>query len=89
MRTIWKYELDLLKDGGINDIAMPLHAKALTVQNQRGALCLWVECDPQEPMAERRFIIVGTGFSFCSDGMSYVGTLQDRQFVWHVYEVTG
>lgn len=84
---IWKHPLALRE---LNRIRMPKGARILTVAEQNGTGCLWEIHDVSQSneMVERVFQIVGTGHSFDSAPMMYVGTYQTSgNFVWHVFEV--
>ena len=49
---------------------------------------MWVLVDPNKPIGERTFAIVGTGYPMPDDiPMTYLDTVQIRSFVWHVFEV--
>lgn len=83
MRTIWKYEVGL---GEINTLVMPEDAELLRFDMQNGAMCLWAVVDDANQRESRRFRVAGTGFEL-RDLDRYVGTTQDGQFVWHLFEV--
>jgi len=85
MITIWK---SVLLDS-YDVIAMPENAQVLCVQMQRGQVCMWYMCDPSQPKVKRLFRVVGTGHEMSSGNMnemSYVGTVQHNDLVWHVFE---
>lgn len=86
MKTIWKFPL-VLKT--FQKIAMPSQAQVLTVQMQSDALCLWAIVNPEAPIEQRDFIIAGTGDPqpFDEADLRYIGSVQQRAFVWHVFEL--
>ena len=87
MITIYKYPLDIID---MQKIYMPRGAKILTVQMQGKQLCLWAEVDTKNQLDARRIAIVGTGSpapEFLVGYSQYISTVQERTFVWHVYEV--
>lgn len=85
--TIWKFPL-LIRDQ--QSVSMPKDAEILTVQMQHGEACLWAEVDPTEKTEVRTILILGTGHAFRRGLMrKYIGTVQDGDFVWHVYEHDG
>jgi hypothetical protein len=47
---------------------------------------LWAEVDPDNATEERLFTIIGTGHSVNSNFPNYLGTIQDGNYVWHIYE---
>lgn len=83
MRTIYKYPL-LLTDSQI--MWLPLSAKPLSVQLQGEQLCLWAEVNAGSSGQKQVVIsIVGTGHPIPPGAVNYLGTVQQGQFVWHVY----
>lgn len=85
-QTIWKFLL-LLTDS--QSLSMPENAQLLSVQLQDGAICLWALVNPDLPVESRTFEIHGTGKPIhCDTGIlrRYIGTVQQRPFVWHVFE---
>ena len=83
-RAIWKFPLRLTAE---QDIVGRMGIRPLSVQSQRGTLTMWAEVDPDAMEAVFRVKILGTGHQF-SEGSSlfdFVGTVQQDQFVWHVY----
>lgn len=71
-------------------IEMPMGAKILTVQTQRGAPCIWALVNDDYPSEERRFIVYGTGHPLCENMQEYIGTFQldNGDLVFHVFEIT-
>ncbi len=87
MKAIWKF---LLSRAGDQEIELPRGAELLTVQVQRGVICLWAVVDPNTTERDlRTFYIVGTGHPMPENPMvEYVGTIQELEgaLVWHVFE---
>lgn len=83
-KEIWKYKLTNM--GIPQSFEIPLNARFLDVQLQGVDITLWFQVDPRIQKETRNFLIVGTGHPF--DGNSYLGTVQERQFVWHIFEVS-
>lgn len=88
MKTIHKYQLEL---AGNTSIKVPIESRILSVGNQRGNICVWVEVDTISPRTNKEptsedvyFWVVGTGHKV-PDGLKYVGTVIIEPFVWHVY----
>lgn len=82
-RVIWKFRLALTDR---QDVVMPTGAIPLCAQMQHGAITVWASVDPRSELEPRRFVIVGTGNEGPPfDGLTYLSTVQDRQFVWHVF----
>ena len=91
-RVIWKYRVP---PSGGNVIRMPRGAQILCVQTQdRGDtpfinIQLWALVNPDAPLEDRAFAVVGTGFPFDPSNWTYIGTTQhDRgALVFHTFEV--
>jgi hypothetical protein len=59
--------------------------RAVGVQRSR-EICLWAEVPDDAPVITRTFRVIGTGGDVPDPG-TYLGTVFDGTFVWHVYEV--
>lgn len=70
---------------------MPAGAKIVSVQLQREKICMWAECPYSEthPNKIRKFRVFLTGQTIPDLGLSYVGTVLNRNgdYVQHIYEV--
>lgn len=83
MRTIYKYPLDLTDS---QKLSLPVTAKPRSVQLQGDQLCLWAEIYTEVDGLKSVVIsIVGTGHPIPPGAVHYLGTVQQGQFVWHVY----
>lgn len=86
---IWKYELAVTDR---QDIEMPERAELLSVGSQRESVCLWAMVDASIDRRKTRTIeIIGTGNPVYQDmgvGRTFIGTVIDEPFVWHVFERT-
>ena len=89
MKTIWKFELELTDR---QSIIMPTGAQILSVQMQSvggrvPGLYVWALVDGSVTGSEepREFAVIGTGNPCWCDGWDFVGTVQERCFVWHVF----
>ena len=86
MRKIFKYQLKITHE---QTILMPKDAEIISVQFQRGVLCVWAIVAPSNPEKFRVFELYGTGADFPTLGMAerkYIATVQEGPFVWHVFE---
>lgn len=85
MKTIWKFPLQITAR---QTLQIPVGAKLLTVQAQGigelSRITLWAEIDDQSPKAGRKIAITGTGHDLPLG--EYVGTVQQHDFVWHIYD---
>lgn len=80
MKTIYKYNT--------GEVTMPKDAKVLKAGIQNGVVYVWAEVDTKAPIEERHFVVYGTGWEIATDrNLSYIDTVFDGPFVWHVYEV--
>ncbi len=88
MNAIWKYPFDVT-DHVI--VKVPAQSKVLCVQMQGGRPCIWVLVDPSSARTESLHLrVIGTGHQHVLiDGERYIGTVQDGQFVWHVFHGVG
>lgn len=82
--TIWKYTLS---EVGLQAISAPETREPLCVQVQNGVPCIWFTVDPESDPSPLVIRIFGTGheLDWDSGGLRYVGTYQQRIFVWHVF----
>lgn len=82
MRTIQKYNLEI-KD--VQYISVPKNHKLLCCQMQNGILRIWAEVKiGMDEDYHRKIYIFGTGNEII-EGLIYLGTVQDKHFVWHIY----
>ena len=90
---IWKYAMAHTED---QVILMPLGAKILTVQMQRGMIALWAMVDetftrsfPNAQMEPRHIGIFGTGNPMPDNPGIYINTFQeaDGMLIWHAFEL--
>jgi hypothetical protein len=82
MKVIYKYEL-------ARTIQLPIDSQVLKVGMQNGIMQMWVLVDPnQKETSQRNFEIIGTGHSFEFDYLThtYIDSLFDGPFVWHIWE---
>lgn len=92
MKTIHKYVLD--KSIMFNHIAMPIGSIILSIQNQNNEITIWAEVDTEAEMEVVEFISVYTGTNISSIERirenyirSYIGTVQIKSLVWHVFKL--
>jgi hypothetical protein len=73
---------------GVGDsVLMPVGAKILSVQVQRGVPCLWALCDPEARLVRRSLKVYGTGHPVPDNPGTFVGTFQlDDRLVFHVFD---
>ena len=85
MNIIWNYELEFKYE---QTHYLPLGYKILSVQQQRGKICVWVQIDPDRDTQEVTFFIRCTGDEIKnSKSIVYLNTVQmDDGLVWHVFK---
>lgn len=87
---IWKQHISDLR--GIYNlfetkIELPKYASILSLKVIGDDLNLWVKFNPALKITLESYTIrvVGTGFETPTDGFSYIDTIIDGMFVWHVF----
>ena len=83
MKTIWKFPLKITDR---QPILLPSQHTFLSIADQGGQLCLWVEVETTKEIVERTIWIVGTGNPIPRAAAAFIGTVLMRPGVWHVYE---
>lgn len=86
MATIWKFKLDICD---FQEIEMPIGSTILCFQMNDNIPCIWASVNEDAPRIKRSFVIVGTGNPMPTPTgvRTYIGTVQERIFVWHLFEV--
>ena len=87
MKTIYKYKIPEFE----GELKLPKGAKILTTQvKDDEGMCIWALVDTDNSLEERKVIINGTGWKLddiMKDKISYIATIQQEGYVWHVIEV--
>ena len=91
--VIWKYHLQPDLSRNITTIEIPIQHVILSVGQQDNEIMLWIMVDPESPLMQKRFFIIGTGHEM-SAGQSklifdkFIGTvhLYDGKLVLHIFE---
>jgi len=83
---VFKYQLDPTQ----MEIEMPVGARLLCIQTQKGIPCLWAQVNESNQMTKRYFKTYGTGHDLPDFPGDYVGTYQlfGGDLVFHVYEIS-
>lgn len=87
MTTIWEYPLSLTD---LQPVEMPRGAIVLSVDAQKGQVCLWAMVNVESPRVLRQVRIFGTGHPIDPEklqSMDFVGTAVDATcgLVWHIW----
>lgn len=82
MKTIYKYTLPIQDR---IELQIPKKAFRLHVGMQGLDLQLWALIDTDDEVVTRVLYIVGTGKPLPKEADVFLGSVQDRQFVWHVF----
>lgn len=87
-RAVWKYELATTI--GKFPVELPRGAQIVDVGTQQNHAYMWAIVDPEAPVEQRWFQVIGTGSEI--DGALYalyVDTFSQGAHVWHLFEVRG
>lgn len=86
MMKIFKYKLELCHE---QVVELPcIRDDILSVQIQDGEIVFWLGVDSPPSMTEEvKFRIVGTGDYYPDAGHKHIGTVQDKGFVWHIFQL--
>jgi hypothetical protein len=82
-QVIWKYPLNISDS---QTIMMPRGAIIITAQLQHGTPTLWAIVDPEKEKEPRKILIFGTGHEHQEINGVYINTVQQEQYVWHIFE---
>lgn len=80
-RQIWKFALATTS----SLIRIPKTWRAISAQMQDGTLTMWAIVDPDAPKTQVNVKVVGTGWPENLEGWQFLSTVQDGEFVWHVF----
>lgn len=83
MKTIWKTVLDLSEE---QRITVPAGAEFLTVQEERGQVCVWFLCDPAQPSEERTILMREIGETVPDVGYIASAQIARDSLVFHFFE---
>ena len=81
---IYKYPLEL------NDaqmVLLPPNYKILHVGEQNRQLTMWAAVEPSPEIVEVMIEIIGTGNDYNPEGKTFLGTVIQGEFVWHIFKV--
>lgn len=81
MKKIYKYHL--LPDGGCTTL-IGKFKQFLDVQVQNDEICIWAIVDDELSEIQIDVYTIGTGWTI-TDDYSYFRTVQQEEFVWHVF----
>ncbi len=90
MKTVWKFPIEATE---IQSVQMPRGAQILYVGVQGEGLrmkaSVWALCDTDQPKAERRLAVTGTGHDAAHCEGPHVGTfmLGNGALVFHVFDL--
>lgn len=90
MRVVHKYPLKFIF--GPQILSLPKYSSTLGAGVQAGGIVLWIEQELDAPVLEHRpYYVFTTGEPIDDEGtfLAWVDTVQDDQFVWHIYEGYG
>ena len=82
MKTIYKYVLEIKET---QTVSLTRGARILSVANQDGKLCLWVQVETEEENEYWSIAIYGTGNPLPEYPGAFIGTVIIEPYVWHVF----
>ncbi len=83
MKVIWKYGPIHF---GLQQISIPKTAEILSAQMQGEQVVIWALVDNNNTELRECFILlVGTGHEFDICGFKFLNTVQNHEFVWHIF----
>lgn len=87
MNTIYKYPIAITDHQFIETYK---DAHILSVKMQREVPYIWIAVDTKKPKTKLEIGIYGTGNPIPVDvcTMSFIDTIIEKQFVWHVFQLT-
>lgn len=85
MKVIYKYPIACTDS---QNVFMPTGCKILTVQNQKGIICIWALVDTNAPSECVKIRILATGQPIDNDCLEYLGTVQFAfgDVVYHIFK---
>jgi hypothetical protein len=90
IKKVFKYEIHQPQDE--ITLPMPKGAEILTVQEQKGTVCVWALVNPENETERRLFRMAGTGHPIHYDmgiNYKYINTFQlfEGDLVFHLFEI--
>ena len=86
---IYKYPISPISLA--TSIHLPICSEVLCVQMQHGKPMIWVQLPnaigESDKTECRRFELIPTGINFNFVNKKYIGTVQDNELVWHLFEI--
>lgn len=82
-KRVWKF----VPTDESASIKMPEGGYILSAGNQNGRMCIWALVDPERPLVDRQFKVVGTGQPFDPEHWTFIDTVQfmNGAIVLHVF----
>lgn len=82
---VFKYSLPIL---GETEVMMPIGARVLSIDLQRGVPQIWALVNDGNDLEKRCFLIAATGEKITYVAPLFIGTIQmDNGFVFHCFEI--
>jgi hypothetical protein len=82
--VIHKYQFNLSDE--VEIVVQGYLHKVLSIQQQNGQWCVWVEVGLEDGVTARlRLVVVGTGRPVPADAGDHIATVQDGPWCWHFY----
>lgn len=92
MKHIYRYSLGKVHHNSTPTVEMPKGAKIISCafHELSDSISIWAIVNPKHLSKERQFHIFGTGFEmvdYDKKHYEFIGTAQEKDFFWHVFEV--
>ncbi len=82
MARIYKYGLEAKL---LQTVELPIGSQILSIQMQFGRPTIWAMHEQNENKATVEVRLVATGEEFDIENWRYIETVQDGEFVWHIF----
>jgi hypothetical protein len=85
-RQIWKFPIAIRDE---QSLLMPRGSEILSVQEQKGLICVWALADIDAPFEKRLIRIYGTGHPIEGEPGEFIATVQTDggNLMRHIFEV--
>ena len=84
MKTIWKYQIDLMAQSGAVAFDLPKNAKVVHVDSQaQNTLQFWIEINPTQDPEKRTFRVFGTGHPIHLDWPTVICVCEILTTIFH------
>tara|TARA_R110000744_G_scaffold195512_2_gene314601 strand:+ start:5319 stop:5585 length:267 start_codon:yes stop_codon:yes gene_type:complete len=84
MGVIYKYPINVVDS---QMLVMPEGYKIIKADFQNQVLTIWAIVNPVNKLLDVKIRVIETGHTiFCDGELNHIGTVQEYNLVWHVFE---